>query len=170
MPRVREHCCLTSCEFCFLLLQPPRGAQVWLSSSAAVAVTLSDLGCTFGAKTPCNVTPPRPGERNGPARGGLLTAKSYISALAVCRGVLALVSLHLAAETALLCGAESRVPPGSEFIALKMVPVPGLQASSMSHLNPGLPAPFSEAFLAQRNEASRSKALRVSGSQVSYQI
>lgn len=153
MPRVRERCCLTSCEFYCLFLQRPCGAQVWLSSNAGLAVTLSYLGCIFGANTPIKVTQHSLGEQKNKGRTPNRKRKFYTSALTFVFlvwwffgvFVLALVSLCLAIGTGLVYEAESRVLPRPEFMALKMVLVPRLQQQvTLSHI-------FSESFFTHRN-------------------
>lgn len=141
MPRVRQRCCLTSCEFYCLLLQPPRGARVWLSSDAGIALTLSYLSCIFGTNTPSMAL----GNRR--RRGGLLTEERSSTpvpwlllfhvfgflvwcCLFVC--FLALVSFCLAIGTGL-------APPGPEFMALKMVLVPRLLQNPSSRTERRLP-------------------------------
>lgn len=140
MPRVREHCCLTSCEFYCLFLQLPQGAQVWLSSHTLIAVTLGYLGCIFGANVPRNVTQHSPGEQkcNGQT---CHRRKSYISALTI--GVfLALVSLHLATETGLLCGAESSP---SRVGVYESQGGSSVEATGQKQVTPEPRSPFSEA-------------------------
>lgn len=143
MPRVMEHCCLTSCGFCCLPAQLPWGAQVRLSGRTVITVTLRDA---YLVQT-------LPGM--SPSIGLGNRTKSHITALSV--GLfLALVSFHLATKTGFLCG----VPLGSEVMAFKTVPVSWLQASSMPRLNLGLTAAVQKPpSLTQRNEASRSRLL-----------
>lgn len=96
MPKGMEHCCLTSCGFCFLPAQPPWGAQVGLSGRTVITVTLWDAYWVQAL----------PGMSPSVDLGN--RSKSHITALTV-ELFLALVGLHLATETGFLCGAESRV-------------------------------------------------------------